>query len=113
MANLVQEPRILREGEGYQETVVGQHDLLYFSMRNLIFNNRIEDETTDRFHVLVLVEGEKVLVRSLTDPSRFFEQNYLDMVIVPAHFGPYEIVNLGADVITIHKTLLKDGYEND
>lgn len=113
MPNLVHEPRTLREGEGYQEIIVGQHDLLYFTLRNLIFNERIEDETTDRFHVLVLVEGEKVLVRSLTDPSRFFEQNYLDMVIVPAHFGPYEIINLGVGVVTIHKTLLKDGYENE
>jgi mannose-6-phosphate isomerase len=113
MPNLVQEPRTIREGEGFKETIVGQHDLLYFSLRNLIFNDRIEDETTDRFHVLVLVEGEKVLVRSLTNPSHFFEQNYLDMIVVPANFGPYEIINLGVGVVTVHKTLLKDGYENE
>lgn len=111
MPNLVQEPRTIREGENYKEIIVGQHDLLYFTLRNLIFTDRIEDETTDRFHVLVLVEGEKVLIRSLTDPSRFFEQNYLDMVIIPANFGAYEVINQGAGVVTIHKTLLKDGYE--
>jgi mannose-6-phosphate isomerase class I len=113
MKNLVQEPITIREGQGYEEVLVGQQNLLYFSLRNLIFNEKINDETTDRFHVLVLVEGEKVLIRSLKNPNRFFEQNYLDMVIVPANFGPYEIINLGVGVVTIHKTLLKDGYENE
>lgn len=113
MANLVQNPRTIREGDGYKEVIVGEHDLLYFSLRNLIFSSKIEDETTDRFHVLVLVDGEKVLVRSLRNPEHSFEQNYLDMVIVPAGFGPYEIVNVSGGVVIMHKTLLKDGFENE
>ena len=113
MPNLVAQPCTIREGDGFKEVIVGQHELLYFSLRNLIFDCRIVDETTDRFHVLVLVVGEKVLIRSLKDPSHFFSQNYLDMVIVPAYFGPYEIVNQGVGAVIIHKTLLKDGYENE
>ena len=111
--NLIQAPRTIREGDGFREYIVGEHDLLYFSLRNVRFPERYTDETTDRFHVLVLVEGEKCLIRSLTDPSRCFHQNYLDMVIVPAGFGPYEVINEGVGVITMHKTLLKDGYENE
>ncbi|WP_027627124.1 class I mannose-6-phosphate isomerase [Ruminiclostridium cellobioparum] len=111
--NLIQKPRVIREGNGYEETVVGEHELLYFSLRNVRFFEKYEDETTDRFHVLVLVEGEKCLIRSLTDPGRFFEQNYLDMVIIPAGFGPYEVINKGVGKVTIHKTLLKDGFENE
>ncbi len=111
--NLIQKPRVIREGNGYEETVVGEHELLYFSLRNVRFFEKYEDETTDRFHVLVLVEGEKCLIRSLTDPDRCFEQNYLDMVIVPAGFGPYEVINKGVGKVTIHKTLLKDGFENE
>jgi len=113
MPNLVQAPRTIREGDGFKEVIVGEHDLIYFSLRNIIFSERAVDETTDRFHVLVLVDGEKVLVRSLTNPSRFFEMNYLDMIVVPAYFGPYEIINRGVGVVTVHKTLLKDGYENN
>lgn len=111
--NLIQKPRIIREGDGFQETVVGQHDLLYFSLRNVLFFERYEDVTTDRFQVLVLVEGEKCLIRSLTNPDRYFEQNYLDMVIIPADFGPYEVINQGVGKVTMHKTLLKDGFENE
>jgi len=110
--NLIQSPRVIREGDGFQEMIVGQHDLLYFSLRHVRFLDKYEDETTDRFHVLALVEGEKCLVRSLTNPDRYFEQNYLDMVIVPAGFGPYEVINQSVGKVTMHKTLLKDGYED-
>ncbi len=109
--NLVQQPRIVREGDGWQEIIVGEHDLLYFTLRNLVFSKKIEDAATDRFHVLSLVDGEKVLIRSLTDPTRSFEQNYLDIVVIPASFGPYEVINQGVGTVVVHKTMLKDGFE--
>ena len=110
--NLIQSPRLVREDGDGKEIIVGEHDLLYFTLRNLCFETRITDDTKDRFHVLVLVEGEQVLVRSLADPSRFFVQRYMDMVVVPASFGKYEIINQGVDSIVIHKTMLREGYEN-
>lgn len=111
--NLIQKPRVIREGDGFQEMIVGQHDLLYFSLRNVRFTSRYEDETKDRFHVLVLVEGEKCLIRSLTDPERYFEQHYMDMIVIPADFGPYEVIKQCVGTITIHKTLLKENFENE
>ncbi|MDW7658242.1 MAG: class I mannose-6-phosphate isomerase, partial [Bacillota bacterium] len=111
--NLIQEPRLLREGAGWKEITVGEHPLIYFSLRNLVFDERIEDDTLDRFHVLSLVDGEQVLVRSLNNPDRFFVQNYLDIIVVPATFGPYEIINQGVGPVVVHKTLLKDGFEDD
>jgi mannose-6-phosphate isomerase len=110
--NFIQEPRVIRN-DGFTETIVGEHDLIYFSLRNVIFADRYTDETTDRFHVLTLVDGEKCLIRSLTDPDKFFKQEYLDMVIIPAGFGPYEVINEGVGLVTMHKTLLKDGFENE
>lgn len=111
--NLIQQPRTVRKGEGFEETIVGEHELLYFSLHNVRFPERYTDEADDRFHVLVLVEGEKALIRSLTDPDKLFHQNYLDMVIIPAHFGPYEVINEGVGVLTMHKTLLKPGFEDE
>ena len=112
-ANIAQSPRVVREGDGWKEIVVGEHDLLYFSLRNLVFDALIEDDTRGRFHVLTLVDGEEVIVRSLTDPRKLFVQRYLDVVVVPAGFGRYEIINQGVGPVVVHKTLLKDGYEND
>lgn len=101
--------RRVRAGEGWEETVVGEHDLLYFSLRNLKFVDRISEDTRGSFHVLTLVDGEQVLVRSKARPECFFVQNYLDIVVVPAAFGEYEIVNLKPQTTAIeHKTMLKE-----
>lgn len=111
--NLVQEPRLIREGEGWAEYIVGEHDLLYFSLRRLEFEKSIEGDTEGKFHVLTLVDGEKVRVRSLENPALSYVQSYLDVVVVPASLGRYVIENLGDQPVCVHKTMLKDGFEND
>lgn len=111
--NIVQKPRTIRKGDDWEEYIVGEHDLLYFSLRNVRFISQYQDDTKGRFHVLSLVDGQKVLVRSLNNPDRYYEQNYLDIIVIPADMGPYEVINLlPGTTVTIHKTLLKDGFEN-
>ena len=100
--------RTLRSGRDWEEFVVGEHDLLYFSLRNVRFVSTVEDDTAGDFHVLTLVDGEQALIRSKKDSSRSFTQNYLDIVVVPADFGPYEVINLRKGTTCIeHKTMLK------
>ena len=110
--NIVQQPRLLRSGEGWAEYTVGQHDLLYFKLGRLEFEKSIEDDTNGKFHVLTLVDGERVRIRSIDHPERHFIQEFMDMVIVPANMGRYVIENLRTEPICIHKTVLKDGFEN-
>ena len=111
--NIVQQPRKVRGGEGWAEYVLGEHDLLYFSLRRLEFEKEIEDDTAGVFHVLVLVDGERVMIQSVEHPERYFIQNYMDMVVVPANMGKYVIKNLGHQPVYMHKTRLKDGFVND
>lgn len=108
--NLVQPPRKVRGGDGWAEYIVGEHDLLYFSLRRLEFEKEIEDDTNGKFHVLTLVDGEKVLVQSLENPELCYTPNYLDVIVVPASIGKYVIKNLGVGPVCIHKTMLKDGF---
>ncbi len=111
--NLVQEPRLVESGDGWAEYIVGEHDLLYFSLRRLEFEKEIKGNTNGRFHVLTLVDGEKVEVRSLDNPELSYTQNYLDVVVVPANMGRYVVKNLGNQPVCIHKTMLKDGFVDD
>ena len=105
--NLVNHGGVVREGEGWKEIVVGEHELLYFSLRNLIFEREIADDTAGFFHVLALVDGERVRVASEADPSKCFVMNSMDIVVVPASLGKYTVTNLGVGTVTVHKTLLK------
>lgn len=111
--NLVKKPVLVRNGEGWAEYIVGEHDLLYFSLRRLEFEKSIEEDTNGKFHVLTLVDGEKVVIQSTENPEHQYVQNYLDIITVPAGFGKYKIVNLGNQPVCIHKTMLKDGFIND
>lgn len=113
--NLVNHGYIVRQGKDrlgdggnyWMEKVVGEHDLLYFSLRNLVFEKFIEDDTDGDFHVLTVVDGEKVRVQSIADPTRFFDAQHMDIVVVPADFGKYQIINCGVGYVTVHKTMLK------
>lgn len=106
--NLVNHGGVVREGDGFKEIIVGEHDLLYFSLRNLIFEKEISDNTNGDFHVLALIDGEKVRVESKSNPDLYYEMNNLDMAVIPAHFGEYTIKNLGVGTVVVHKTRLKD-----
>ena len=110
--NLVNHGGIVREGKDkngnpWKEIIAGEHELLYFSLRNLIFWDRIEDDTDGLFHVLALVDGEKVRISSVEDPSKSFIINSLEIAVVPASLGKYTIENLGIGSVTVHKTQLK------
>ena len=87
--------------------MLGEYDLLYFSLRSLIFDKTSPDDTHGLFHVLALVYGEQVRVESADDPSKFYIMNSMDMAVIPANLGRYTITNLGAGTVTVHKTHLK------
>lgn len=101
-------PKVVREGEGWKEEIVGEHDLIYFSLRRFSFDHEISDSTEGRkFHVLVLVKGDEILVYSKKNPSCCYHARYMDMVVVPASLGEYGIINLGKTPVQVTKTLLK------
>ena len=62
--------------------------------------------------MLTLVDGERVRIRSLAHPERCYEASFMDLVVVPADMGEYVIENLGKEPISVHKTLLRDGYRD-
>ncbi len=111
--NIVQKPRTVRSGAGWAEVIVGESPLLYFTLRRLEFDKQIEDNTNGKFHVLTLVDGEKIRIRSKENPERYFDAEFMDMVVVPATIGEYVVENLGVEPIRVHKTMLKDGFENE
>ena len=111
--NIVQQPRLATQGEGWKEFIVGECDLLYFTLRRLEFEQQCEQDTNGIFHVLSVVDGEKVRIRSVEHPERYYDADFLDIVVVPASMGRYVIENLGREPIRIHKTMLKEGFQND
>ena len=111
---IVQQPRLDAEGEGWQEYILGENPQMYISLRRLEFEKQcLQDTKGEKFHVLTLVDGEHVRIRSAEHPERHFDLDFMEIACVPASMGKYVIENLGKEPIRVHKTCLRDGYEND
>ena len=111
---IVQKPRLAASGEGWEEYILGENPQVYFSLRRLEFEKKCEQDTGGKlFHVLTLVDGDAVRVRSLRHPERYFDLQFMDIVCVPADMGRYVIENLGREPVMVHKTCLREGYQND
>ncbi len=111
---IVQKPRLAASGEGWEEYILGENPQVYFSLRRLEFEKKCEQDTGGKlFHVLTLVDGDAVRVRSIRHPERYFDLQFMDIVCVPADMGRYVIENLGREPVMVHKTCLREGYQND
>ena len=111
---IVQQPRLDCEGEGWKEYILGENPQMYISLRRLEFDEKCEQDTKgEKFHVLTLVDGDHIRIRSVEHPERYFDLDFMEIACVPASMGKYVIENLGKEPIRVHKTCLRDGYEND
>ena len=111
---IVQKPRLAASGEGWEEYILGENPQVYFSLRRLEFEKKCEQDPGGKLcHVLTLVDGDAVRVRSVRHPERYFDLQFMDIVCVPADMGRYVIENLGREPVMVHKTCLREGYQND
>lgn len=108
LKNLKQEPRLIREGDGWAEYVLGRRDEMLFEVRRLEFEKSIYDETEEQgtFHALTLVEGESVLVQPQGNPGNQYKLDFPDTLIIPACMGRYNITNLGSKPCKVVKALV-------
>lgn len=107
-ARLCTEPRLIDSGDGWEEYLVGEDPLVYYSCRQLRFEKYCSGDVKDRFHVIALVDGEKVTVRSVSNPDLCYHLDYLDIVVIPNDVGKYEIVNEGQQPVVIYKVQVKE-----
>ena len=111
---IVQKPRLDDSGDGWKEFILGENPQMYISLRRLEFEKQCQQDTKgEKFHVLTLVDGDRIRIRSAQYPERFFDLDFMEIACVPASMGKYVIENLGKEPISVHKTCLRDGYEND
>jgi mannose-6-phosphate isomerase class I len=102
--DLVPEPLVVRDGEDYRELAFPRHPDLFFSVHRIDFKGFVPDRTGDRFHVLNLVEGDDIEVR--TTAGRRQKLSYAETVVIPAAVGQYELVPLGAGARKVVKAFV-------
>ncbi|TDV57648.1 class I mannose-6-phosphate isomerase [Actinophytocola oryzae] len=92
---LVQQPRRVGGGEGWHEELIGALPEMFFEVLRLCVEPgaTAEQDTAGRFHVLNVVEGERVIL--LTENGDEHQLGYAETIVVPAAVGRYTVRGLG------------------
>jgi mannose-6-phosphate isomerase class I len=94
----------VRSGAGFAEYVLGRHPELFFAVHRLEIENVADDDTHGRFHVLNLVEGDEILLR--TASGREHQLSYAETIVVPASVGAYSLVRTGRSPAKVVKAFV-------
>lgn len=86
---LVAQPEVLRQAEGWTEELLGALPEVFFEVRRLVFSTDVSDATAGRCHVLNLVAGERVVLS--TSSGHRHDLHYGETIVVPAATGPYRL----------------------
>ncbi|MER5254448.1 hypothetical protein [Streptomyces sp. NPDC002855] len=105
--DLVQEPCVLRRGDGWREELLGALDEMFYEVRRYALDAGAvaADDTAGRFHVLNVVEGEGVTV--LTAAGERHALSYAETLTVPAAVGGYRLESRGGPAKVV-KALVRD-----
>jgi mannose-6-phosphate isomerase len=115
MKHIAFPPRLLFEGEGWRELLVGLYDGIYFETHRVEMEtgSRYPGENKDGFSVLTIVDGENARIQSIDDPGCNYDARYLDVILVPASMRRYEVIATGKQPVVLHKTFVReDRYES-
>ncbi|MEV8314124.1 hypothetical protein AB0Q95_08125 [Streptomyces sp. NPDC059900] len=105
--DLVQEPCVLRRGNGWHEELLGSLDEMFYEVRRYALDAQAEaaDDTAGRFHVLNVVEGTEITV--LTAAGDRHTLAYAETLTVPAAVGGYRLRASGGPAKVV-KALVRD-----
>jgi mannose-6-phosphate isomerase class I len=93
--DLIQQARTIDSGPGWRLELIGQLPEIFFDIQRLVLDAHAtaSQDMEGRFHVLNLVEGDSVIIRSLDIAAGWHEHPlaYAETVVIPAAVGHYEV----------------------
>jgi mannose-6-phosphate isomerase class I len=99
--DLVQQPRLIDGGDGWRLELIGHLPEMFFDVQRLVLDagGTAPQDTGGRFHVLNLVEGQAVTIRTHGSGSDH-HLAYAETLVVPEAVGRYEVTaELGARLV--------------
>jgi hypothetical protein len=105
--DLVQRPRVLRQGDGWREELIGALPEMFFDVRRLVLGQgaAADDDASAGFHVLNVVDGGGVTVEPADGPGHVLA--YAETIVVPAAVGRYTLRAAGNRPVRVVKALVR------
>lgn len=102
---LISRPAIIDQGNGWQVVHLPTHAAHFYDVHRLEFDQSITIDTENSCHVLMLVEGESISVRTAEGTENAFA--YAETFVIPAAAKSYQMINLGHQRAKVVKAFLK------
>lgn len=102
---LVSHPEVKASGDGWRVIHLPTHPQHFFDVDRLEFEKRIDVETDNSVHVLMLVEGEYIYLETANGMRQRF--NYAETFCVPAAAAHYRLVNEAGGTAKVVKAYMK------
>ncbi|RYF87245.1 MAG: hypothetical protein EON98_01130 [Chitinophagaceae bacterium] len=106
---LISHPQLLEQKPDCEIWHLPTHSEHFYDVHRLEFDTTIQVETAGSCHVLMLVEGESVLVEVGDEIHRF---HYAETFVIPAAASRYTLVNQGSERAKVVKAFIKDSIDH-
>jgi len=102
---LVSRQVVIEKGPGWQLLHLPTHADHFYDVHRMEFAESMEVATGGKCHVLMLVEGQSVIVETANGLRQRY--NYAETFAVPAAAGSYRIINEGKETAKVVKAFVK------
>ncbi len=104
-AELISKQEVIRQGEGWQLVHVPTHQEHFYDVHRIEFDKEIIIETHNQCHIMMLVEGSAITIKTANGTEQTFA--YAETFVVPAAAQSYTLINLGKNRAKVIKAFLK------
>ncbi|WP_158827693.1 class I mannose-6-phosphate isomerase [Mucilaginibacter lacusdianchii] len=102
---LISLPQVIESAEGYQLVHLPTHADHFYDVHRIEFDSEARVNTDNVCHVLMLVEGEAIMVQTADGTKHRFA--YAETFVIPAAAQSYTLTNLGSARAKVIKAFLK------
>lgn len=102
---LISRQEVIEKGEDWQLVHAPTHAEHFYDLHRMEFSNSITVDTSGKCHVLMLVEGQSVIVETANGFRQRY--NYAETFAIPAAAGSYKIINEGEGKAKVVKAFIK------
>jgi len=107
---LISHPVTIDKGKDYELVHLPTHAEHFYDVHRIEFDQQYTVQTNNVCHVLMLVEGSSVTVKTINGNTNTF--HYAETFVIPAAAGEYTLINNGARRAKVIKAFVKDGTGN-
>ncbi len=103
---LIAKPQVIEKGTDYEVIHLPTHQAHFYDVHRMEFDTQINVNTADVCHILMLVEGTAITIK--TSDGTTMDLNYAETFVVPAAAQRYTLINKGKGRAKVVKAFVKD-----